>query len=215
MTAETRVRAGVLRDTSDLRRRQRALYGDRGFAETNGGRRRYRTQSTRQVARGDSRRGGGETGKGSKDDGSQDDMPVSAAVQLDLDHMSKPSPPKSSAQAAAAAAAAAAKAVRADPESSASQANAQEAAGADAAYSPGGAVHPHRARAAAAAAQAAAEEDKKQRRKIERDAAIVGAFDKAPTTDLAGVLCGEGLEAPRVGSSVGAHLGGKAAQALR
>ena len=32
----------------------------------------------------------------------------------------------------------------------------------------------------------AAEEDKKERRKIERDAAIVGAIDKAPTMALAG-----------------------------
>jgi len=117
-TAEGAEHAGVLRETSDLRRSSRSRYGDRGYSETNGGKRRYRTQSTRQVARA----------------GSDDDMPVSAAVQLDLNRHSS-----DATAAAAKAAAAAAQAVATAPASAASEANAQEADGADAAYSPGGA----------------------------------------------------------------------------
>ena len=64
----------MLRETSDLRRRQRAMYSDRGFAETNGGNRRYRTQSTRQVALGDAR--GGDRGLRMDGASSKDDMPV-------------------------------------------------------------------------------------------------------------------------------------------
>ena len=187
-TPEGATHAGVLRETRDLRQRERAAYGDRGFAETNGGRRRFRgqnvlrTQSTRQVASGaGSSDGGSSTGSTSSTGSHADDMPVSAAVQMDLKH---------TAEAAAAAAAAAAVAVPAA--SVTAQANAQDAADADSAYSPGGAVkignHPQRATAAAAAAAvAAAEEDKKERRKIERDDAIMGGIDKAPTSLLAQV----------------------------
>ena len=100
-------------------------------------------------------------------------------MKFDLQHMGA-----SAADAAAATAAvAAAKAVRTPPASVARQANSQEADGADAAYSPGGAMHPHRAQASAAAALAAAEQDRKQHQKIERDRVIMGA--KAATQDLA------------------------------
>jgi len=50
-TAEGAEHAGVLRETRDLGDRSRAMYGDRGYAETNGGRRRFRTQSTREIHR--------------------------------------------------------------------------------------------------------------------------------------------------------------------
>lgn len=67
-TADGAEHAGVLRETNDLRRRGRARYGDRGYAETNGGARRYRTMSTRQVST---------STKSNMDDSNKDDMPGS------------------------------------------------------------------------------------------------------------------------------------------
>lgn len=48
-TAEGAEHAGVLRESRDLVDRSRDVYGDAGYAETNGGMRRFRTQSTRQI----------------------------------------------------------------------------------------------------------------------------------------------------------------------
>ena len=99
-TPEGARHAGVLRETSDLRRSSRRRYGDRGYAETNGGIRRYRTQSTRQVAHASAY--SNSNSNTNSNSNSDEDMPVSAAVQLDLDRHA------SAATAAAAKAAAAA-----------------------------------------------------------------------------------------------------------
>ena len=107
-------------------------------------------------------------------------------MQIDLDHMQKGAKPQGTTPATMQATMQATAAAAASAKSIAAQANSQEAADADAVYSPGGFVHPLRAQEGEAAALSAAEEDKKERRKIERDAAIVGAFDKAPTMALAG-----------------------------
>jgi hypothetical protein len=71
-TAEGAEHAGVLREARDLSDRSRAVYGDAGYAETNGGLRRFRTQSTRQIHdKGRREPHGGARG---------DDMPVSAGM---------------------------------------------------------------------------------------------------------------------------------------
>ena len=43
-TREGAEHAGVLRESRDLSDREKATYGNRGYAQTNGGLRRYRTQ---------------------------------------------------------------------------------------------------------------------------------------------------------------------------
>lgn len=148
--------AGAVREAADRRDGLRRVQAHGRMARNAGWRtRRSHTQSVRQIVPA-TRRGAHGAGAGA---GLADGMPVSSAVATDLEHVA------------------------------ARQANSDGGAGgADAAYSPGGAVkvhdHPQRAADRADAELAAAEEDKKSRRKIERDAAIVGAWNKARTVDL-------------------------------
>lgn len=144
--------AGAVREAADRRDGLRRVQAHGRVARNAGWRtRRSHTQSVRQIVPA-TRRGAHGAGAGAE---LADGMPVSSAVETDLEHVA------------------------------ARQANSDGGAGgADAAYSPGGAVHPQRAADRADAELAAAEEDKKSRRKIERDAAIVGAWNKARTVDL-------------------------------
>ena len=149
--------AGVVREAADRRDGLRRVQAHGRMARNAGWRtRRSHMQSVRQMVSATRLRGARGAGAGA---GLADGMPVSSAVETDLEHVA------------------------------ARQANSDGGAGgADAAYSPGGAVkvrdHPQRAADRADSELAAAEEDKKSRRKIERDAAIVGAWDKARTVDL-------------------------------